>query len=116
MKAAARRLIDLGAKAVLIKGGHLEGTTLTDLFLDCSGAERVFVDDRLGVCDVRGTGCALASLIAAYLCREKNTVSAIEKARIALRHAIAHAVPIKRGPPVLSFLDGPVRNSRRSPV
>lgn len=116
MKVAARRLIELGAKAVLIKGGHLEGAVLKDLFLDCSGIEHVFVGERIGTDDVRGTGCALASLVAAYLCREENTVSAVEKARIALRNAIAHAAPIKRGPPVLSFLDGPARNSRRSPV
>jgi hydroxymethylpyrimidine/phosphomethylpyrimidine kinase len=65
--AAARALVDeLGARAVLVKGGDLEGETLTDVFYDGERIE-IFREPRIPTTSTHGSGCALASAIAAYL-------------------------------------------------
>lgn len=61
----ARQLRARGARAVLLKGGHASGPDSTDLLLSEAGCERLSAP-RVAV-TVRGTGCALASAIAAYL-------------------------------------------------
>jgi hydroxymethylpyrimidine/phosphomethylpyrimidine kinase len=103
MKTAAKRIIELGAKAVLVKGGHLEGTELKDVFLDHYGMEKVFASKRIGSNDVRGTGCALASLVAAHLGKGQKLIDAVDMSRNILRKAIEHAKPIDKGPPILIF-------------
>jgi hydroxymethylpyrimidine/phosphomethylpyrimidine kinase len=62
----ARSLIAAGAKAVLVKGGHGSGADAIDLLVQTGDAEQSFVCPRLNV-SVRGTGCMLASAIAACL-------------------------------------------------
>lgn len=77
---AARLLRDeLGARAVLVKGGHLEGEA-TDVLVDATG-ERLFTAARVPGASPRGTGCALASAIAADLARGEELAIAIERAR-----------------------------------
>jgi hydroxymethylpyrimidine/phosphomethylpyrimidine kinase len=64
---AARALIDeLGARAALVKGGDLEGEMLTDVFYDGERIE-IFREPRIATTSTHGSGCALASAIAAYL-------------------------------------------------
>lgn len=68
MREACTRLQYGGAKAVLLKGGHLPGNTdVIDLLADPSGIQ-VFRHSRLNV-EAHGTGCTLASAVAANLCR-----------------------------------------------
>jgi hydroxymethylpyrimidine/phosphomethylpyrimidine kinase len=68
MREACMRLRDGGANAVLLKGGHLPGSTdVVDLLADQSGIH-VFRHARLGI-EAHGTGCTLASAVAANLCR-----------------------------------------------
>lgn len=64
--AAARALLDLGSRAVLLKGGHGEGDCAVDLWLDTDGP-REFALPRLRGRSARGTGCTLASALAARL-------------------------------------------------
>jgi len=67
-ESAATALLDMGAAAVLLKGGHLlEGSRVMDRYFDGVGSEE-FSHARLPV-DAHGTGCTLASAIAAQLCR-----------------------------------------------
>ncbi|MGS1078636.1 bifunctional hydroxymethylpyrimidine kinase/phosphomethylpyrimidine kinase [Pseudoxanthomonas beigongshangi] len=69
MHAAALALRDLGAQAVFLKGGHLPDTgEVTDLFADAGGV-RGISHPRLSL-EAHGTGCTLASAIAANLCRD----------------------------------------------
>ncbi len=103
MRQSAVRLIDRGARAVLIKGGHLIAGDPTDLFYDHRGNAQLFSSKRQAVGEIRGTGCALASLIAAGLARGEPLVQAIERARAILQTAIANAYPVGSGPRVLSF-------------
>lgn len=105
MTRAARIVLGLGARAVLIKGGHLDGSRVADVFASSESDTVIFKDDRLDVGEVRGTGCALASLIAAKLGCGVKIREAVEEARAILRGAIARSVKIGAGPRVLSFID-----------
>jgi len=67
MRTAANELLALGARAVLLKGGHLQGDgDVVDLFADADGIREI-VHPRLQL-EAHGTGCTLASAIAANLC------------------------------------------------
>lgn len=67
MEAAAAQICAMGAKAVLIKGGHLSGEAL-DLLYD-GAAFHTFTHARIASTSTHGTGCTLSSAIAAYLAR-----------------------------------------------
>ena len=87
---AARTLRKLGAKNVLIKGGHLKGKP-QDFFFD--GKQTLLLDaDRLGSKDVHGTGCVLASAITSGLARGKDILTSVNEAKEFIGVAIAGAV------------------------
>jgi hydroxymethylpyrimidine/phosphomethylpyrimidine kinase len=90
MSATARAILDLGARAVLLKGGHLEGAESSDLFTD-GKRERVFSAPRIATKNTHGTGCTLSSAIAAHLARGRPMVEAIEAAKAYVSRAIAAA-------------------------
>lgn len=74
---AANALLELGANAVLLKGGHLqEGARVIDRYFDGVRSEE-FIHARLAV-DAHGTGCTLASAIAAQLCNGLSLANACE--------------------------------------
>jgi hydroxymethylpyrimidine/phosphomethylpyrimidine kinase len=66
MARAGRRLLELGARAALIKGGHLGGEEITDVLVTASG-DRAFVHPRLATTSTHGTGCTLSAAITAGL-------------------------------------------------
>ncbi|MFT4270425.1 MAG: PfkB family carbohydrate kinase, partial [Pantoea sp.] len=69
MRDAARELLQLGARNVLLKGGHLRDTrAMIDVFADAAGVHDI-VHPRIDFGEAHGTGCTLASAIAARLCR-----------------------------------------------
>lgn len=90
MQRAAEKLVALGARAVLMKGGHLEGDRLVDLLLSDGRVER-FEDQRIESRNTHGTGCTLASAIAAGLAQKMALVDAVARARAYVRAAIATA-------------------------
>jgi hydroxymethylpyrimidine/phosphomethylpyrimidine kinase len=96
MRRAAERLVQLGAKAVLVKGGHLAGDTVVDLLLHDGRFER-FADSRLETKHTHGTGCTLASAIAAGLAQKMSLKDAVARARAYVRQAIATAPGFGRG-------------------
>ncbi len=96
MSAAAARLQESGVRAVLVKGGHLPGETVTDVFADGSGTYR-FSAPRLRNRSTHGTGCALASAIAAGLATGRPLASAVEMSREFVRRAIANGLPFGHG-------------------
>ena len=65
MKAAAYKLLDLGAKNVLIKGGHLSSKTLKDIFVNKKEIA-IFTNKKIDTKNTHGTGCTLSSAIATY--------------------------------------------------
>ena len=87
MRKAAMVLRDRGSHAVLIKGGHLEDSTLTDVLVTDQG-EHLFQSQRIDTRHTHGTGCTLASAIAVNLAQGKNIVDAVSLARTYVYEAI----------------------------
>jgi hydroxymethylpyrimidine/phosphomethylpyrimidine kinase len=90
MVAAGQALKARGARAVLVKGGHLAGTRLIDVLVSDEGTE-TFEDMRIDTAGTHGTGCTLASAIAAGLARGLSVKAAVIRARRYVRLAIASA-------------------------
>jgi hydroxymethylpyrimidine/phosphomethylpyrimidine kinase len=96
MREAARALLDLGCGAVLLKGGHLDGDTVHDMLATPTGFTE-WESARIATRHTHGTGCTLASAIAAGLAQGMAVVAAIERAREYVRRAIASAPGLGRG-------------------
>ena len=92
---AAQDLRALGPHAVLLKGGHGRGSDVRDVLTDARGVTE-FRHPRLPI-HARGTGCALASAIAAGLARGRSLRAAVADAEAFLQHALAASFPITRG-------------------
>ncbi len=96
MRAAATALLTLGAPAVLLKGGHLPGETVVDLLATEHGIEE-FASSRIDTRHTHGTGCTLASAIAAGLAQGMPLSDAVGRARRYVRRAIATAPGFGQG-------------------
>jgi hydroxymethylpyrimidine/phosphomethylpyrimidine kinase len=96
MRAAAARLRQLGPAAVLLKGGHLEGPTSTDL-LDDGDEPLELVAPRVRTTNTHGTGCTLSAAIAAFLAQGQDLRSAVQNAKAYIAGAIAAADQLNVG-------------------
>jgi hydroxymethylpyrimidine/phosphomethylpyrimidine kinase len=96
MPAAAEALLALGPRAVLLKGGHLPGERVVDILATSAGITR-FEDARIETRHTHGTGCTLASAIAAGLAQGMPLREAVARARAYVRAAILAAPGIGRG-------------------
>ena len=90
MKRAGETLLALGAGAALIKGGHLDSETLTDVLVTRDGIEQ-FSNPRIDTKDTHGTGCTLASAIATGLANRLTLREAVVHGRHYVRAAILAA-------------------------
>jgi len=90
MHDAARAIMALGVPAVLLKGGHLPGEQVVDLLATVDGIE-VFAAPRIVSRHTHGTGCTLASAVAAGLAQGLGLRDAVVNARAYVRAAIAAA-------------------------
>ena len=97
LQPAGLELLAMGAKAVLLKGGHLQGDVLCDVLHQLGTDARVFQSTRIHSRNVHGTGCSLSSAIAAYLALGHDMHSAVEQARAFIRQAIASGAAVKTG-------------------
>lgn len=96
MQEAARALHDLGPRWVLVKGGHLPGDEATDLLWD--GRQATWLTaPRLATPHTHGTGCTLASAIAANLALGLDVPTATSAAKRYLSGAIAGGFPLGKG-------------------
>jgi hydroxymethylpyrimidine/phosphomethylpyrimidine kinase len=95
MAAQAHRLRDLGAKAVLVKGGHLDGEAI-DLLLDASGEQRLEAPRHV-TRNTHGTGCTLSSAIAAGLAKGEPLEKAVRDAKVYITAAIIAADELNIG-------------------
>lgn len=93
---AGERLLELGAKAVLMKGGHVPGQTVVDLLLTPSG-ETTFEGPRLDTTSTHGTGCTLASACAAGLAQGLPLEQAVARAWAYVAEAIRRAPGFGKG-------------------
>jgi hydroxymethylpyrimidine/phosphomethylpyrimidine kinase len=97
MARAARAILATGPRAVLVKGGHLEGSDRADdLFVDGEREEWI-LGERLPTPHTHGTGCVLSSAIAAYLARGEELSAAVRGGKAFVTEAIRHALALGRG-------------------
>lgn len=94
MKGAAKKLVEMGARAVVITGGCLEKAT--DVFYDGSAFE-VFIADRIKPDNTHGTGCTFSSALASNLALGRQLRDAIVLAKVFVSEAIRKAFPIGPG-------------------
>lgn len=87
MDAAGRSILALGCKAVLIKGGHLEGRKIDKLYLP-NGEVCSFVHEAITTRNTHGTGCTLSSAIAAFMARGLALADAVAQAKTNLSQAL----------------------------
>jgi hydroxymethylpyrimidine/phosphomethylpyrimidine kinase len=96
MRDQAERLIGLGAKAVLIKGGHGSGPESVDLLVEREAVTRL-VGPRIDTRNTHGTGCTLSSAVAAGLAKGLPLVEAAQQAKSYVSAAIAAAASLRVG-------------------
>lgn len=96
MRAAAKRLLELGARAVLVKGGHLPNAP-QDLLLHGEGISVEYLRQRVLTEHSHGTGCLLSSAIAAGLACGEELSRAVHSAKSAVTEALAHPRILGRG-------------------
>jgi len=96
MRTAGRRILGLGPRVVVVKGGHLKGSESIDLVLGSAG-EFELHGARLPGRHTHGTGCTFAAAIAANLALGHSVEQALRSAREYLEGAIRHAPGIGRG-------------------
>jgi hydroxymethylpyrimidine/phosphomethylpyrimidine kinase len=90
-----RRLLDLGPRAVLLKGGHLGGTMAVDTLFTADGVLEL-ASPRLDR-KVHGAGCTLSSFIACGLALGLSTEDAVREGKRRIYDSIAMALPIGQG-------------------
>ncbi len=95
MEEAARRIADLGSKAVLVKGGHLAGDATDVLYHE--GRLLRLAARRVESKHTHGTGCTYSAAITAQLAKGQNLVEAVESAKRFITSAIASAPGLGRG-------------------
>ncbi|MEM9939682.1 MAG: bifunctional hydroxymethylpyrimidine kinase/phosphomethylpyrimidine kinase [Pseudomonadota bacterium] len=93
---AAEALLEAGAKAALVKGGHVEGDILYDVLQTVDG-EWIFEGERIETRSTHGTGCTLASAAATGLALGRSIDVAVEQGRDYLRGAILNAPDLGAG-------------------
>ncbi len=95
MERAARKLQAMGARNVLLKGGHLQGEAV-DLLLAADRLHRL-PEERLDTPNTHGTGCTYSAALATFLAQGLPLVQAVKKGKAFITEAIRTAVPLGTG-------------------
>ncbi|MBE9488386.1 MAG: bifunctional hydroxymethylpyrimidine kinase/phosphomethylpyrimidine kinase [Bacteroidetes bacterium] len=88
---AARHMMFLGAKNILIKSGHINSDTITDVLFFENGKKASFPFKKIDTKNTHGTGCSLSSAIACYLAQGYSLEVSVEKAEMYIHEAIKEA-------------------------
>jgi hydroxymethylpyrimidine/phosphomethylpyrimidine kinase len=100
IREAARKIVAMGARTVVIKGGHRKTAKSTDLFYD--GRRFIeFTSSRISGEGAHGTGCAFSAAIAAYLARGKDLEDAVRGAKRYVTKALKHRFTLGKGRAIL---------------
>ncbi len=97
MIAAGRKIIENGAKAVLIKGGHLIGPIIYDVFIAGNEAPVILESAFIASKNLHGTGCTLSSAIAAEMAKGSSLLVAIKNAKGYISQALQTGSEVKTG-------------------
>jgi hydroxymethylpyrimidine/phosphomethylpyrimidine kinase len=96
MREAIKYLLDLGPKAVLLKGGHLPGDQVVDIYAGPEGTQE-WSAARIDTRHTHGTGCTLASAIATGFAQGQSAIDSIARARLYVRRALETAPGFGKG-------------------
>ena len=96
MRRAAHAILEMGSKAVLLKGGHLKDETLTDILVT-KDVEKTFSGPRLLTKHTHGTGCSMASAVATGIAQGNPLEMAVQRARDYVFTAIKTAPQFGKG-------------------
>jgi hydroxymethylpyrimidine/phosphomethylpyrimidine kinase len=97
---AAQHLMEYGARAVLLKGGHEEGETKSDILFSASQNgiySTIFSSPTVQTRNTHGTGCTLSAAIAAYMARGLSMEDAVKEAKIYVSEAIRTGADVSVG-------------------
>ncbi|AHG00363.1 phosphomethylpyrimidine kinase [Halostagnicola larsenii XH-48] len=94
---AGDALLELGAEAALVKGGHVPGETISDVLVTGSGTT-TFEHTRVDTDATHGSGCTLAAAIAARLARSESLEDAVAGATDLLTRAVRYHYDVGQGP------------------
>jgi len=94
--AAARAIMELGARAVVIKGGHSEEDPIVDLLIDQTGVHE-YPAGRIATTSTHGTGCTFSAAITAALARGQDLPAAVGEARAYVSRALSTAPGLGHG-------------------
>ena len=109
MERAGRALVSMGARAALVKGGHLAGATLVDVLVHEDRVRR-FTHERIDTTSTHGTGCTLSAAITAGLALGRPLEQAVTDALDFVHRAIAAAPGLGAGHgPLNHFVPAPPR-------
>ena len=97
MEKAAQDLLNKGARAVLLKGGHLAGDVVSDLLLTPNSKPHWMRAPRIHTANTHGTGCTLSSAIATHLALGCSLLDAVEAARAYVRAALEAGANVRIG-------------------
>ena len=101
---SGKKIINLGTKNVLIKGGHFQEKFAEDFLFTSDGKIISFKENRVNTSNTHGTGCTLSSAIASYISKGEALEFAIRKAKDYLTNALKNSYKIGSGPgPVNHF-------------
>ena len=95
---AARSIIRMGAKAVLIKGGGLNCMKGKDYFLDKNGKRNWFINKFVNTKNTHGSGCTLSAAICGYRALGFELVDSIQKAKLFIEKSLENSYKIGSGP------------------
>ncbi len=96
MRDTARALVEAGARAVLVKGGHLSGAMATDILFDGTTMQ-AFEASRVDTPNTHGTGCTLSSAIAAHLALGFDLSTAVARGKAYLTQALERSGELSVG-------------------
>jgi len=109
---AARELANYGTRAVLIKGGHIEGTFSTDI-LYYKEDYYYFKLPRIKSGEIHGTGCSLSAAIASFLALDYSIIDSVSSAKKLVYDGIRNALNVGGGSKVINPLSSLYRESER---
>lgn len=96
MRSAAAALMELGPRCVVVKGGHLRGGEVADVFYDGRRME-VLSGERIPTSNDHGTGCVFSAGIAGGLALGDEPLEAVKRARALVRAALLNSLELGRG-------------------
>ncbi len=95
---SAQKIIELGAKAVLIKGGGLKDMQGKDFYFDNTGKKVWFINKFVDTKNTHGSGCTLSSAICGYQALGFDLIESIKKAKVFIERCLENSYQIGSGP------------------